>query len=102
MVVPDNIFPLRMFGKSNEVRGLSRVCQQRSNRLLRMADDKNSCVSALNWMYHTVGEDTSVDNHVHADVLDWVDKCVESRPPPEKMPSTEEAFRELSQREVRL
>ena len=47
------------------------------------------------WMYHTVGEDTSVDNHVHADVLSWVDKCVESRPPPGKMPYTEEAFGEL-------
>ena len=39
------------------------------------------------------GEDTF--NHVHADVFSWVDKCVESRPPPGKMPSTEEAFREL-------
>lgn len=95
MAVPVNIFPLRLFKKFIEVRGLSRVCQQRSTLRHRMADDKNSGVSALDWMYHTVGEDTPVDNHVHADVLDWVNKCVELRPPPEKIPSTEEAFREL-------
>lgn len=86
------LFPLPFFARSNEKVGVSRSVKKRRQRLLRIQDNCNEVVGALNWMAGFKSDAASVRSSMHDDVLSRVEGLVRDQKPSGDILSPEEAL----------
>ena len=98
-VLPDaaerKLFPLPFFASVNEKAGVSRSVKKRRQRLLRIQDNCNEVVWALNWMAGCKAGTAPVKSSMHDDVLSRVEGLVRDQKPSGDILAPEEALRAL-------